>query len=59
MFLVPTFSNLYRLNLMACKNPDCKNPDCPKKKEEDTSTKAFREFLEANPSRPEAKSYDV
>ena len=43
---------------MPCKNPDCKNKDCPKRKE-DQSTKAFREFVEANPSRLEAKEYDV
>lgn len=58
MFLVPTQSNLYRLNLMACENPDCKNKDCPDRKE-DQSTKAFRKFVEANPARPESKSYDV
>lgn len=59
MFLVPTYSNLYRLNLMACKNPNCPNENCPNRKEEDQSTKAFREYVESNPSRPESKVYDV
>jgi len=42
---------------MTCKNPDCQNKDCPCKK--DQSTKAFEAFVEENPSRPEAKIYEV
>jgi hypothetical protein len=54
MFLVPTQSNLYRLNLMACEK---KCPNC--KCKEDQSTKAFRKFVEENPSSSAAKIYDV
>ena len=43
---------------MPCKNEDCPNKDCPNRKE-DQSTKAFREFVEENPSRLESKVYDV
>lgn len=39
---------------MTCDKP-C--PDC--KCKEDQSTKAFKKYLEENPSRLEAKEYDV
>lgn len=52
--MVPTYANLYRLNLMACEKP-CPNCKC----KEDQSTKAFREFVEAHPERPEAKIFDL
>ncbi len=50
--MIPTYANLCRLNLMACEKK------CPKCKE-DKSTKAFRKFVEENPSSPESKIYDV
>lgn len=57
--MLPTFSNLYRLNLMACNKPDhLRCPKC-KKQEEDQSTEAFRKANEENPSRLEARIYDV
>jgi len=42
---------------MTCENK-CPNCKC-KKQEEDQSTKAFREANENNPSRLEARIYDV
>ena len=39
---------------MTCEKP-CPNCKC----KEDQSTKAFREYVEANPSRLEARIYDV
>ncbi len=49
----------YLYNTMACNKPEhLRCPKC-KEKKEDQSTGAFREFVEANPSRPESKIYDV
>lgn len=44
---------------MACSKPE--HLRCPKCKcaNEDQSTKAFREYVEANPDSPESKIYDV
>ena len=56
--MLPTYANLYRLNLMACNKPEhLRCPKC-KRENEDQSTKAFREANEANPSRLEARIYD-
>jgi hypothetical protein len=57
--MLPTYANLYRLNLMACNKPEhLRCPKC-KRESEDQSTKAFREANESNPSRLEARVYDV
>jgi len=46
--------------LMACNKPEnLRCPKCKTETKEDQSTKAFREFVESNPTASEAKVYDV
>jgi hypothetical protein len=58
--MLAPYQSFHRLMLMACNKPEnLRCPKCKTETKEDQSTKAFREFVESNPTASEAKVYDV